>query len=217
MRKIQYAALFLDLAVALFLFLRIKFKGYIFILFIYIATISAITAIRFILSEELGEKLYYVSAIVHFSLLALLFHSIDNPRIKNSKSLTFTIFWFIVLFILIVANSYKDWMLIGAFSNAGLFILAAYYFYKLFSSINPGKIFTVPAFWIVTGVFICKSIALPMMAFFYLLNSESILDSDTVNSLFSIGAIGYIIMHLFFIGSFVCILLNRRSAKEICS
>jgi hypothetical protein len=68
MRKIQYAVNFIVFAVALILFLRFKFIQYILILFIYIAVISAIAATRFVLSDELENKLLCISSCTLFNV-----------------------------------------------------------------------------------------------------------------------------------------------------
>lgn len=209
MRNLQYVIILIGWLVALFIYFRFGFNGYMVILLLYITGILIITITRLLLPGESAAKVYYLSAIFHFFPLAIFFLKIDQPVIRDSKTTVFSSIWLLLLCVLMVNNNYTNWMLIGAFSNTGLFILAGYYYYKLFSTANPINIFSNSGFWVVTGIFICKSISLPMIAFYYFLESRNILDNVTFKNVFSIGSVGYIIMHLFFIKAFLCLVPQK--------
>lgn len=203
MRWLQYMIISLDFLIAFYIYIRVGIQGYMKILFLYIPLTLLSSALRYLLEDELGAKVYYLSAYFHFIPLALFILKIPKPVLGNTRPLVFVLSWVVLLSILMFLNNYRNWALIGAFSNTGLIILCLYYYFQLFANGRPENLFSDPGFWAVTGIFLCVCISLPMLAFHYFLNSELILDKRTFRNLFSLGVVGYILMHLFFIKSFL--------------
>lgn len=210
-RWLQVFAMVGSFLMALTIYKRLLEGRHMKILFYYLFVASAMsimTLVRQYYDSPIHLKLYYYTGWSHFLFLAVFILLIQKPIINNSKIITAVFMWFVMLILILILYSYKYWMIFSVASDSGLLILCCYYYYRLFSDGSPINIFTDPSFWVVTGIFVCKCFSLPMVAFYFFFKNFDI-DTITLNNIFSIGVVGYIIMHLFFIKALLCLI--RRS------
>lgn len=196
-----------DFIIGLCVLCRFRMIGNLIIIVAYTfvsAILSFLSIFRNCIEIVIYEKIHYYSIVYHFLVLSLFILAISKPQIRNFASVSFFYVWLSLLVILVFCNDYLNWMLIAAFSNTGLFILSAFYYYKLFSSTSSIRIFSDSAFWILTGIFICMCLTLPLIAFHAFLDSRNIFDLTTFKNISSIGALAYVFMHFFFIKAFLC-------------
>jgi len=165
---------------------------------------SILTLLRHYFDSPIHLKIYYYSGWLHYLWLSSFILFISKPAFDKVQVAFWVYGWFLVLCLILFLNTYEDWMIFSVSSDVGLLIFSGFYYYKLFSDTSPINIFVDSSFWAVTGIFVCKCFSLPMVAFYSFFQTNMALDATTVKNVFSIGAIGYIIMHLFFIKAFLC-------------
>ena len=89
-------------------------------------------------------------------------------------------------------------------------IFCIYYFYKLFKNIPNKNIKLEPAFWIITGLLFYSVLSIP----FYTLHSfiRSRFSDIFARNIFAISNILIIVMHIFFIKAYLCIIQQPKAS-----
>ncbi len=152
---------------------------------------------------QFGHILNNLSLIFHFSFLSFfIFRAMSMGKNNNYFYLIFGIF-ISFIFVLLFNGTLKK--LNGpafATTNFGLAVFCIIYYYRLFDNLPIVNLRREPAFWIITGIFFCMSLNIPMFAFYNYLKSR--ISSNNLMLLKSIGAFGYTLMHVFFIKAYLC-------------
>lgn len=216
MRLIELTIFLTHFILALYIFIRFRFKGHMRILFYYsiISVIVSFTIFREYFEVELINKLFYLTAINHFLSLSVFILNSPEPKIKSKLVVIFVSIWALLLCILMYINHYSKWEPVSFFSNSGLLMMCTVYFIGLFTNETPIKIFEKSGFWAILGIFFCTCICLPLTAFHYFLTPNKNSNDSAFDNIYAIGAFAYTIMHLFFIKAFFCLM---RKEKEIFS
>jgi hypothetical protein len=76
------------------------------------------------------------------------------------------------------------------------------YYYDLFWGIPVKNLFRQPSFWIVSGIFLCLTVTVPLGVIKTLLISKNDLGINLIATYIAIFFYG--IMHLFFIKAYLC-------------
>jgi len=87
-----------------------------------------------------------------------------------------------------------------------LVLFCLFYYYNIFHNSPTIMLLEEPSFWIITGIFIGMTLSFPMIIFWDFLDLS--LKKPTKRLIQSFANIPYIIMHIFFIKAYLC-LLNK--------
>lgn len=175
-----------------------------------ISTIPVFIEYNF-LTVKFSPYILNLSLLFHFPFLSLFLRKVISPLNKTFQKY----FWFIFLicmslliFLLFTNDLSKSINKAFAFANFCLVIFCVFYFYSLFKNIPKLNLLLEPSFWVVTGIFICMSISVPVSAVAdYLISTNQIQHFKYFYSLISVS---YLSMHIFFIKSYLCCSLQQR-------
>ena len=202
--------------VSLHIFFKYSIRGNLKLLFYYgfitfsLSCISICQNFSQSLTETFVAKVNYLSSVPHFFLLTVFILEIRYPVVKDRTTIIFSCTSFLLLTTAVSIDFFKRPMLIFAIANSGHFVLCCIYYYKLFANSSRGSVLSDSSFWVVTGMFFCMCLTLPLIAFHAFLNFKDLVDFPTFKNLDSIGAMGYVIMHVFFIKAYRVYLQNNK-------
>ena len=119
----------------------------------------------FINLEIFGKIINNISLLFHFSFLSIFIIRTMRGTIHNRfLKLLFVVFFCLILFSLSIYNI-KEMNKPGfAIANFGLSIFCVIYYYQLFNNIPTLHLRKEPSFWIITGIFFCMSLHVPIFA-----------------------------------------------------
>lgn len=169
-----------------------------------ISTIPVFIEYNF-LGVKYSPYILNLSLLFHFPFLSLFLAKVISPLNTTFRQN----FWFIFLlctgvliFLLFTNDLSKANNKAFAFANFCLVIFCIFYFYSLFRNIPKMNLLLEPSFWIITGIFICMSISVPVSAVAdYLINNNQI---QYFKYFYSLISVSYLSMHIFFIKSYLC-------------
>ncbi len=144
-----------------------------------------------------------LSLIFHYSFLSIFIIKVMPKGISNNFLKIFFLFFLsLLIFLLIYEKLEKQNTFAFATANLGLTIFCIIYYYRLFNNLPIVNLKREPSFWIITGVFFCMSMHIPLISVSnYLYENISLSTSRLINS---IAIFCYLIMHLFFIKAYLC-------------
>lgn len=156
---------------------------------------------------------YYIQSILFLLDLTfwfIFFLKVIRAKIFFNKLKFIYVFTMFFSLLILYANTYRNnnLHLIGL-CNIGKTVFCVIYYQSIFRNLVYENLLKEPSFWIVTGLIFYTSLSLP----FYGLHgyiSDSFPDQIAGN-IFSISNILIIIMHLFFMKSYLC---TTRQSKE---
>jgi len=199
-RWLQDIVMILNLILFTFLYMHGKLDRAAKIIFVYVivgAAFALLSIFRYYLNSVLFSWIHHYSVVIHFSLFSLFISRVKIPLLRSAYFDTFCITWSAILLFSVIISNHEKWMFSNAFCNFGVFLIGMKYYSMLFSNIVFLDIKKDFAFWIITGFFMCASVTLPIIAFHYFLGNKLITDFITVKNLSAIGAIAFVILHLF--------------------
>ena len=161
------------------------------------------------MTAEVIQIIYNLSYILHFYLLGSFVKKNITSFRKNEFLNTLFWFFFIIVNISIFATnlSVKNGLAYGI-TNSCLIIFCILYYQQLFK--NPPTIILIhnSAFWIINGIFFGMTTTIPINFsgdFFIKDGSE-----ESIQILRNLGLVSYLIMHLFFIKAYLCIVRPNK-------
>jgi len=178
--------------------------------------IGIVVLIPHFLAFHFFKKLYFVSIpinnislLFHFSFLAFfIIQVIPNKKFFFLKVLFFIFFSLIIYFL--TTKPLKDYNSSAfAVANLGLVIFCIIYYYQLFNNIPILNLRNEASFWVITGVFFCMSINIPINSIIDYLWGK--IPYSYLSFFTSVGVLCYSIMHLFFIKACLCSLRLLKS------
>lgn len=148
--------------------------------------------------------------------LAIIFHFyfLSNFIIKVMKLdkyiYRFTIFQILTCLILLFLLCTRYSLTIVnkpamALANLSLCIFCVYYYYNLFNNIPIKNLKDSASFWIITGIFTCMSMVVPIYASFDYVNSLEL----KMNVLYPLTTLPFALLHIFFIKG-ILVALNKN-------
>ncbi len=144
-----------------------------------------------------------ISLFFHFSFLGFfIIRAIPDRKNDYLFKIIFVIFFALIALLLVTGNIKKINGPAFATANLGLTIFCIIYYYRLFNDLPILNLRTEPSFWIITGIFFCMTLHIPMYATFNYLNNK--VTSPSYIVLKSVAAFCFAIMHLFFIKAYLC-------------
>jgi len=184
---------------------KIYMKGFFFCPFI--ACLISINSISsrfyFLYSMQVNFLIQIILLLCDLIFWGVFFHRLINMRKESIKIVVFSsIIFLISVYTLYFNNTYTPNLHIHALSNCVKVIFCVLFFSKLFKEILFKNILKEPSFWIVSGLMFYSSISIP----FYALNNYIMQNFaiELAYTFFSISNMLVIIMHFFFIKSFLC-------------
>lgn len=160
----------------------------------------------FLFSKRLypiASSINNISLFFHFSFLSFfIIRAIPDRKNDYFFKIIFGIFFALIALLLVNGNIKKINGLAFATANLGLTFFCMIYYYRLF--INPPiiNLRAEPSFWIITGIFFCMALHIPIYATYNYLYKK--ITEPNFLLLKSITAFCYTIMHLFFIKAYLC-------------
>lgn len=143
-----------------------------------------------------------LSLLFHFTFLSIFIIK-ATPNKKNIyDALIIILFIFLIIYFFVIKGINGHNSPAFAIANLGLTIFCIKYYYRLFNNIPILDLNKESSFWIITGVFFCMTIHIPMLGFVDHINQK--ISPDNINLFRSIGGFCYGIMHLFFIKAYLC-------------
>jgi len=175
--------------------------------------LSGIGIVQFISNNSITGLLFLinkVSYIFHYVFLgAFISRVVKSHRVKRVLLFFLVIFLIVITYILIRTLNQHQSYVIQSITNFALVFCCLFYYFDLFENIPVKNLFKEPAFWVITGLFLCLTISVPLNTVrnFYLRNS-----SDGINLYAgAISGFAYGIMHLFFVKAYLCS-INLKAA-----
>ena len=208
LRIIQDVIFLISAGTAVFVKIKYGIKGNMQLLFWYnmqltVGNIVSIAAHWFkIIDVDYFSRVLFASSILHYSLLSLFILSIEKPFMKTRAIKVYVALGITMAGLLLLVTSYRNTILLFSINNGTLFILSCIYFIRLFFSNQVIVVSREPSFCVVAGVFICMCVSLPFAAYKFFLLSNT----NSQSSIYLILLFGYIIMHLFFIKAYLCLM-----------
>ncbi len=184
--------------------------------FFWYPTIAFLTIIPafFTLNYSLGlfslsKILNNISIVFHFVLLSIFILRAMPGEVNKKFIVTLIIvFLILILYFLAISDLTKRNTFIFGVTNFGLILFCVIYYYQLFNNIPTLNLLLEPSFWIVTGVFFCMSIQIPITLTIDYLKERIQLNNYYL--LYSLISFCYTIMHLFFIKAYLCATHQRK-------
>lgn len=216
LRIVVYVIFLLSAAIALFVKLKYGIKGNMMLLFFYNlqAACCILTSIcelwLKVLDNDSMNKVLFATSILHYSLLSLFVLFIKQPNMKTKAIKIYVAIGIVTACLLLLATNYHNPMCVFIVNNGGLFILCCIYFIRLFSSTDIVMIKSEPSFWVVAGIWICMCISLPFAVYRIFLFSKVAPNIALQQNVYYILNIGYILMHLFFIKAYSCLIAQAK-------
>ena len=154
--------------------------------------------------EIFGKMINNISLLFHFSFLSFFIYRVMPQKNiwSNFFRITFVIFFCLLLFTLSKDNLWQINKLSFAIANFGLSVFCIAYYYQIFNNIPSLNLRKEPSFWIISGVFFCMSVHIPMYSSINYLRPKISINSYWLLS--SISTFCYTVMHLFFIKAYLC-------------
>lgn len=156
-------------------------------------------------SKEIVTLIGNYSILFHFVFLSLFILFLVPGN--SSKKVPFTLFFLVIiatLYCLVTFDSSKQNSVCYAIANLGLVFFCLEYYHHFFQEIPKSGLLKEPSFWVITGVFFCMSISVPINALHDYLRSDTIVKLEDKKDLFSIAYLSYGTLHLFFIKAYLC-------------
>jgi hypothetical protein len=175
--------------------------------FIYNIAVIIELLLIWLASTQLINKVYFLNfhlTAISFNFLYLSVFIVSHLKIGRLIYLTYGVVALVLVVTirsLIPEYEYYNGKVV-VIPHLGLLILSAIYFYQFFQTNLSNDLLFDSAFWIITGIFCCSVLVIPIMAIKeYLKNS---LSPSTYVSITIFAGVGYAIMHIFFIKAFLC-------------
>lgn len=144
-----------------------------------------------------------ISFLFHYIFLSVfIYRTLNTVTHKKIFIILFFVFLLIVLTTICKTVSQSTSFLINSLTNFFLVIFCLIYYYDLFNGIPVKNLFNQSSFWVVTGLFLCLSVAVPLNVLKTLFLAQS--NSDLNLFVTSIAVFFYSVMHLFFIKAYLC-------------
>lgn len=164
------------------------------------------------------KQFYYLAIILNN--LTLIFHygflgnfiikAGARPQRNLKQRIVFWCFLFLTFYFISTGFNKKSNTSAFAMANFGLSLLCILYYLQLFNYIPVLDIKRQPAFWIITGIFFCMSLPIPLFGVIEYLRSR--VAYNKLQFFAIIGPICYSIMHLFFIKAYLCALHPQKAS-----
>jgi hypothetical protein len=141
--------------------------------------------------------------VFHFVFLTFFIYNIIKSNRKKKYLLPL---FFIFISFLLFSFTQREIRIKNLFaysiSNLGLVIFCIVYYLDLFNNVTKLNLSATPSFWIISGIFFCMCITIPLTTLFEYLNQ--IISNDFEKNIGAIISFAYGIMHLFFIKAYLC-------------
>lgn len=164
--------------------------------------------------ENLSVRGYLAngSLVLHLIILSIfIINHITVLRYRKIITITTIISLFLLLPIFYFWGFSTRNQLAYYFVNLNLFLFCIFYFYNILKSDDHIFTFNLPEFWIISGILLGMTLAIPTFSFVFISDSLHIVDQTLQNKIYSIAPIGYLIMYLFFSKGFLCIYRNPKT------
>jgi hypothetical protein len=155
-------------------------------------------------------QFYYVASVFHYSLICIFIISIKRPLMKVNIIHVYGVLGILTSIVLAIFTFSHSPLLLILINNSSLFILCCFYFNKLFSSTEIIFLQKEPSVWVVSGVLICMCVSLPFSAYSFFLFSGETADFTFQKSVYSVGTLGYTILHVFLIKAYLCLITQGK-------
>ncbi len=168
-----------------------------------LVTLSVFINKNFFYGNSLGSIINNLSLIFHYSFLSsFIIRVLPQKNKPRFIKVIFLFFLFLIIMTLLLSDMNTQVHVAFSISNLGLTIFCIIYYYQLFNNIPIIDLRKEPSFWIVTGVFFCMSMFIPISATRDYLKLK--IGDAAQNFLYSILVFCYIVMHLFFVKAYLC-------------
>ncbi len=163
---------------------------------------------RQFMSIDATQIIYNLSFILHYLILGYFIKiNFSDDKQNNIFSIIFWCFLIIITTLILSHDLRQKNGFAYGITNTCLILLCIIYYQQLFKS--PPTIILVhsPAFWIINGIFFGMATTIPLNFsgnFFFANNNENIAIIK------KLGSLSYIIMHLFFIKAYLCIIRPNK-------
>lgn len=160
---------------------------------------------------EYSSILNNISLIFHYTFLSIFIIKV-MPSYKDDILLKFVfgLFLLLLVFHLTQTNTNKQNTIAFVTANFGLTIFCLIYYYRLFNNLPVLNLLEEPSFWIITGVFFCMGVHIPLLIAWDYLHGKIPLHISRIHN--AINIFCYIIMHLFFIKAILCSVRPQRQS-----
>lgn len=214
---IYFFAMVLSTSIAL-LFIRVKYMPrylnffYLYplislIIFINKTASHLVNNYQKFISIQTTQIINNLSFILHFFILGWIIKTNINIK-KKTLDIFFWLSLILITYLILAKDlTIKNGLAYGI-TNLILIIFCSIYFLHLFKSPPTLTLVSIPAFWIINGIFFGMISTIPInfagdFFFYYHLN-------DHIQLLKKIGMLSYTTMHLFFIKAYLCIVRPHK-------
>lgn len=143
-----------------------------------------------------------LSLIFHYLFFSVFICKVLKMRGSVKNEIRVCIVFSLVTCFFVFYDIYHKTIISPPVVNTIIFGFCIYFYHKICLRPDSIKLTNDPSFWVVTGVFFCMGITIPVNIFNRFL-SENLL-KNYYYQVMLIGAIGYSVMHLFFVKALIC-------------
>ncbi|MEO6489479.1 MAG: hypothetical protein ABIO04_06035, partial [Ferruginibacter sp.] len=143
-----------------------------------------------------------LSVLFHYSFLTIFIINCLPKKRNIFLIILFVTFLILIIFILITKPLHNYNASAFAAANLGITIFSIIYYFQLFTNTPKINLRYEASFWIITGVFFCMSIHIPINGILDFVREK--VSFKNLNLFASIGAFCYGVMHIFFIKAYIC-------------
>lgn len=156
-------------------------------------------------SENILAIISNYSILFHFTFLSWFINSL-MPNKKQFRLLlpVYISIFCITLFFLILYPEKKQNSTSYGIANLGLVIYCITYYYQLFQITPKFDLLKDPSFWIISGIFFCMSITIPILSLHQYLRNENYINPEDRKNFSGIVYLAYGSLHLFLIKAYLC-------------
>ncbi|MEP6677293.1 MAG: hypothetical protein ABJA78_19185 [Ferruginibacter sp.] len=149
-----------------------------------------------------------LSLLFHFVFLSIFIINSEHTKTKKRSYLVFWGFLILVIISLILKDISFGNRLAFGIANSGLVILCIFYYYSIVKNTGSLALAADPSFWVANGIFFGMILNVPTYIARNFIDKENSYEIWSV--LFAVCSFAYIIMHIFFIKAYLCIIRPHK-------
>lgn len=180
-----------------------------------VAVVSTSVGVILNFKGNLSSSNYFIanklSFIFHFIFLSIFIYNVLE-NLKTKKMFLFLFLFFLTIILIEIFNTLtipRSYMS-GSITNFFLVIFSLIYYFDLFDGIPKKSLLNESAFWVVSGLFLCLTITVPLNAVRNFFGQDK--NSDIYFSVGAILSVAYGIMHIFFIKAYLCSVSLKKNS-----
>lgn len=155
-----------------------------------------------ILPFPVYNTLNRLSLVFHYAFISIFICNVLKSRGSIVTEVILSIFFLVVTIILVTVDIINNSKISYPIVNMIVFVFCINYYFRICMKPSSIRLINDPSFWVVSGVFLCMGMTIPIHLFNKFL-AENLMKSYYTQVMLT-GAIGYSLMHISFVKALTC-------------